>query len=226
MKKIILTILLFPAIIQAQFQAHYSQFEKKALITVDSTKSHYSLPDSFLIHQSEKVICDTILLVRDRDYQIDYIKGQISFFKKLPHGTQLSLFYRFYPLSLQQQYFRRQRLIYQPEEQFIKPAPIVKTRKQKSASTASTLKQNGSIIRGISIGSNQGMKLESGLRMQISGKIADKVEVVAALTDQNTPIQPEGNTQTLQEIDKVFVRIKCEQIQATLGDYYFSLEGT
>ena len=226
MKKIILTILLFPAIIQAQFQAHYSQFEKKALITVDSTKSHYSLPDSFLIHQSEKVICDTILLVRDRDYQIDYIKGQISFFKKLPHGTQISLFYRFYPLSLQQQYFRRQRLIYQPEEQFIKPAPIVKTRKQKSASTASTLKQNGSIIRGISIGSNQGMKLESGLRMQISGKIADKVEVVAALTDQNTPIQPEGNTQTLQEIDKVFVRIKSEQIQATLGDYYFSLEGT
>ena len=31
----------------------------------------------------------------------------------------------------------------------------------------------------------------------------EDVEVVAALTDQSTPLQPEGTTQNLQEIDKL-----------------------
>ncbi|NOZ62808.1 MAG: hypothetical protein GXO74_14140, partial [Calditrichaeota bacterium] len=107
-----------------------------------------------------------------------------------------------------------------------RPAPIERSKSRKNQFMTSTLRQSGSIVRGISIGTNQGMKLESGLRMQISGKVADKVEVVAALTDQNTPIQPEGNTQSLEEIDKVFVQIKSDQVQATLGDYYLTLPGT
>ena len=74
------------------------------------------------------------------------------------------------------------------------------------------------------MGSNQGLKLDSGLRMQISGRIADKVDVIAALTDQNTPIQPEGNTQSLQEIDKVFVQIKSDRFEAVLGDYELTFQ--
>ncbi|MCK5739712.1 hypothetical protein KAH55_11035, partial [bacterium] len=68
------------------------------------------------------------------------------------------------------------------------------------------------------------MKVESGLRLQLAGRVAEKVDVVAALNDQNTPIQPEGNSQTLQEIDKIFVEIKGKQFAATLGDYVFNLD--
>ncbi|MFQ5632761.1 MAG: hypothetical protein ACE5I1_28670, partial [bacterium] len=88
------------------------------------------------------------------------------------------------------------------------------------------LKKSGSLTRGVSIGTSQGLKVESGLRLQISGKIAEEVEVIAALSDQNIPIQPEGNTQTLQEIDKVFIQLNAKKFNATLGDYELAFSGT
>ena len=40
-----------------------------------------------------------------------------------------------------------------------------------------------------------------------------------ALTDENTPIQPEGNTERLDELDKVFIQIKHKNASGTFGDY-------
>ena len=55
--------------------------------------------------------------------------------------------------------------------------------------------------------------------MQLSGKLSNDIEVVAALTDENTPIQPEGNTATLDELDKVFIQVKHPNVTGTFGDY-------
>ncbi|HHS12375.1 MAG TPA: hypothetical protein ENN03_01250 [bacterium] len=92
-----------------------------------------------------------------------------------------------------------------------------------SAAFADQLDKSGSIFRGLTVGSD-GMRLQSGLRMQVSGFIAPQVEVTASLTDQNTPIQPEGNTQTLQEIDKIFVNISTPWFQSTMGDLVLDMQ--
>jgi len=60
--------------------------------------------------------------------------------------------------------------------------------------------------------------------MQLAGKLAQDVDVTAALTDENSPIQPEGTTQTLREVDKVFVEIKHPQYTATLGDFNLQID--
>ncbi len=230
MKKIWLTLfifMIFPAIALSQFQKQYSLFERNTFLKIDSLRKTYTLPDSFLIVNSEQVFWDSLKLRKKVDYQIDYTKGRISFLKQIQPEKEIQIYYKFLPLQIQQNYFHRQALLFNPQ---INGKPTASktaaSSVRKAPQVSSTLKQNGSIVRGVTLGTNQGMKLESGLRMQISGKIADKIEVVAALTDQNTPIQPEGNTQSLQEIDKVFVQIKSDRFQATLGDYYFDLSGT
>ena len=48
--------------------------------------------------------------------------------------------------------------------------------------------------------------------MQLAGDLTNDVNVTAALTDESSPIQPEGNTKTLQEFDKVFMTIKSPHI--------------
>ncbi len=209
-----------------QFQNRYSLFERMVTLEIDSTITSYNLPDSFLIKNSEQVLLDSLQLKPGIEYVMEYTQGRIKFLKILTTGQQLRIYYRFLPLQIQRNYFHRELLIYQPPDSGKPITRKLPSTKRRTSETASSLKQNGSIVRGISIGTNQGLKLESGLRMQISGKIADKLEVVAALTDQNTPIQPEGNTQTLQEIDKVFIQLKGDRFQATLGDYYLSYEGT
>lgn len=83
----------------------------------------------------------------------------------------------------------------------------------------SGMQKSGTIVRGFTVGTNQDLSLNSGLRLQLSGRLSKEIEIVAALTDQNTPIQPEGNTATLDQLDNVFIQIKHPNATATFGDY-------
>ncbi len=86
----------------------------------------------------------------------------------------------------------------------------------------SKIERSGSISRGFAVGTNKDFTLNSGLRLQLAGNLSDDIEVVAVLSDQSSPIQPEGNTRTLQEIDKVFIDIKHRFAQATFGDFQYT----
>jgi len=86
------------------------------------------------------------------------------------------------------------------------------------------LQKSGSIVRGFSVGSNRDLSLNSGFRMQLSGRLAEDVDISAALTDENSPIQPEGTTQTLREVDKVYIEIKHPQYSAVLGDFNLQVD--
>lgn len=88
------------------------------------------------------------------------------------------------------------------------------------------LNTSGSLMRGVRIGSNQDLTLNSGLNLEIAGQLTEQVEIVAALTDEATPIQPEGNTQSLNEVDKVFVHFKSPYLSGTVGDFNLFYDDT
>ncbi len=81
------------------------------------------------------------------------------------------------------------------------------------------LKMNGSLSRGLSFGSNQDVVLNSNLNLQMAGRIQNDIDVVAAISDENNPIQPEGNTQQLQDFDKVFIKVSKNRSSLTVGDF-------
>ena len=87
------------------------------------------------------------------------------------------------------------------------------------------LQRSGSLSRGVVGGTRRDVRVESGLRLQLQGEVADSVFVRALLTDENTPIQPEGTTQRLQNFDRVFLEIGAPQGQARLGDVEVALDG-
>ncbi|MFB6250054.1 MAG: hypothetical protein ABEL97_15970 [Salinibacter sp.] len=85
------------------------------------------------------------------------------------------------------------------------------------------IERSGSISRGIVGGTNRDASLESGLRLQLDGEVADSVHVRALLTDQNTPIQPGGSTQRLRDFDRVFLGVETPHGSARLGDLQVDL---
>jgi len=84
---------------------------------------------------------------------------------------------------------------------------------------------NGNIARGLGFGNNQDVVLNSNLNLQIGGNLGKGVSIIAAISDENNPIQPEGNTQQIQDFDKVFITLKKDSSNLTVGDVLMKSNG-
>jgi len=192
------------------------------------------LPQKFILQNSDHVTCDSAVLKRNVDYTIDYTAGLIHFRKggtffsrRTESAYSLRISYRNFPLSLPTEY-QRNIAIVKYDTAAKKNVTVIEESSPLTAGEffGSNIQKSGSIVRGFTIGSNQDLTLNSGFRMQLAGNLTNDVNVTAALTDESSPIQPEGTTKTLQEFDKVFITIKSPHISGTLGDFEMSEQGT
>lgn len=80
------------------------------------------------------------------------------------------------------------------------------------------INKTGNLSRGISFGNTQNVFVNSSLNLQLEGQLTDQVQLTAAISDQNVPFQPEGNTQQLQEFDRIYVTLTHPRWNLTAGD--------
>lgn len=83
--------------------------------------------------------------------------------------------------------------------------------KKNPAQMLSDLNAKGAIIRGVNFGNTQGSSVQSSMDLQIAGKVSKDVSVTASISDHNLPIQADGYTQTLDEFDKIFIRLNIKK---------------
>jgi len=126
--------------------------------------------------------------------------------------------YRVLPLNLALARFRRQRTrvdsLRLPDAVYTE---TIHSPKEEIFSTPG-LNKTGTVTRGISLGNRQNVFVNSALNLQLEGKLSEEINIIAAITDQNIPFQPEGNTQQLQEFDKVYITLQHRLWNITGGD--------
>ncbi|MEX0967442.1 MAG: hypothetical protein WD077_09400 [Bacteroidia bacterium] len=154
-------------------------------------------------------------------FQLHWQEGLIIW-NQIPESDTVTAHYRVYPLNFAKPHFTKDMsLINRRYDPNFKPYTYRPKLEAETVFGGDGLNKSGSISRGVSFGNNQDLVLNSNLDLQISGKLSEDVEITAALSDQNIPIQPEGNTAQIQDFDRVYIKLKTKQEQVIIGDYDF-----
>lgn len=186
------------------------------------------LPDLFVVAGTDSVWIDGRLLLRDSDYTIDSESGAVEFSVDIPDTAEIVLAYRYIPLDVNPVY--RSSVLespgalppgFGPESMLVSTAPG----ERAAPPPAHGLRVGGAKTFGITVGSDRDASLEQSLRLSVSGNVTRDVSVNAYLSDQNTPLLPEGDTEELRALDKVLIEIEGENVGATLGDYELHIDG-
>jgi hypothetical protein len=152
-------------------------------------------------------------------YAIDEVNAFLTW-KKPPSADSVEIFYRVFPYRLNAV---AKRFTYDSVINNFIAQPFVFNRNNRQQSTSALfdfgkMNYNGSFGRAMSFGNNQDVVVNSQFNLQLNGLLGDSIQVAAAITDNNIPIQPDGTTQQLNEFDKVWLQFKKNGWEVNLGD--------
>jgi len=170
------------------------------------------MPDSFIVAASETVTIDG-QIVPPTKYSLDCLRGYLVF-SEFFSTDSFNISYRYIDLRIPA--YVQHRVPQGSGGHIYKPTP------QKNLGMfpeGSRLMHSGSLLRGIKIGSRRDATMESAFQLEAYGGIGENVEIVAVLSDQDLPIQPEGTSEKIAQLDQVYIGVTGPHFAATFGDF-------
>lgn len=219
---LILTIVIVGFRLPAQ---ELSKLREKTFVFLHDTIKIDSLS---LVPGSVSIFTNYNIKIPEKLYTVNYPLAIITFSKIineqkyiLREKSKLIIRYRVLPYFFGQKYYNRDISILTPEIFDARKAALraYYNPKEDDFFSQDILNKRGSISRGISIGNTSDVSVSSNLNLQLSGKINNNFEILAAISDNNIPIQPEGNSQNIREFDKVYLNIFNDRTSITAGDF-------
>ena len=215
----------------------FSVLQKTETVELKAGEQEFTVKYPPILRNTEQLTeADGNTLVRNIDYRVDFYSGKITIEPReaTTYPYKLNITYRTLPFAIKEVYKRdlygeqnlnssqQSAVSNQQRGSSVNQEPLV-TDGFREPRTESQLEVSGSQTFGISLGSGRGVTPNQELRVNVEGKASKDITVLALLSDQDLPIQPEGTTENIQDIDQKLIRITHPNMRGTLGDFEGSL---
>ena len=152
-------------------------------------------------------------------YGVNYAEGYLIWFQP-PKGDSVQVSYRTWPVNITEPVAHKSTSVFRPDVKgAVNPFTYQGDQQQNTQFTTGRLDKTGSISRGVLFGNNQNLGINSNLNLQLSGELTNNVKIKAVISDDNIPVQPDGNTQLLQDFDQVYIQLYNEDWKLVAGDF-------
>ncbi len=184
------------------------------------------LPRGFLRAGSDSLWSADGAWVRDRDYRIERLTGDVRLTRVVaPGDTVWAMACGLVsppPLEYVRQVYRPARAPRRGPDSAATareatPRPAT-ARDPAAAPTGTSLGVTGNKTIAVEFGSAQDASLRQSLDLSVGGQVAPGVELTGVLSDRDTPLSAEGSTQDLRSIDRVLVELRARDGRGSLGD--------
>ena len=174
--------------------------------------------DSLSIVPGSLIITDSLgNQLNSEDYSVNYAESKIILKRKV---SSLLVTYKVFPINFSTPYFHKDVKLIEPDDKgTYNPFAFTFEKQTVDIFKFDGLNKNGSISRGVSFGNSQDVVINSSFNLQLSGKLNNEIDILAAITDNNIPIQPDGNTQQIQDFDKVYIQLSAYNSKLIAGDF-------
>ena len=210
----------------AQSDSTASTFGKK--ITLSQAADSVFI-DSLSLVPNSLTITSRGGILDSSKYRYEYSSGYLYFLQKTDESQlPIEISYRTLSFALNTSYAYKNLSIYDSTAYFREKKSV----QSRSLGTGEelfatpSLSKQGSISRGISVGNRSSVFVNSSLNLQLEGALTDDLSIRASVTDQNIPVQPEGNAQQIQDFDNVLLELYNQNFSLLAGDVVFQQSGT
>lgn len=212
LKRLILFLFVFCSVVA------FSQESNQRVRLIPASSDTITLDTLTIYPNSFQVFCGDLKLSHN-DYHLNYAKSKFVFIGDC--GDSIRLVYRVLPLNLSKVYGARDTsIIYSSNKGNFDQFLITEREVNEDFFGGSGLSKSGSISRGITFGNNQNLAVNSSLNLELEGDIAPNLKMLASISDNNIPIQADGNTNKLQEFDQIFIQIYNDRLKLIAGDFW------
>lgn len=172
----------------------------EVILTSDGRQAPYAVPAGMLDPEGVRItLNDSQLQVGQ--YNLDAAAGLLYLSPYPPSGTIIKVHYR---------------LLLQTQAGVATTQRYTPTGYEEPSETG--LMVTGSKSITVRSGTGQNLGLDQTLDLAISGKAAEDLTLEGHLSDQNTPVEPEGTTEQLSSLDRIYLKASGNRWSVTLGD--------
>ena len=186
----------------------------KDSIIYNSASKYIKLSNDFIIESTLKITLDGSVIDPILIYPIE---GKV-YLNNVPHNSPLFIEYEYLKIKIPYKVGPKWKNF--PSLDSLDNSKKNKENFDKSPGLDNnqTIFSSGSFFRNLTFSPYGGSDFQGGVQMELNGRILKNINISGVLSDQNFPLQDEGNTQDLKDFDNVFLKIKHPNIELDAGD--------